>query len=128
VDGQWILGALLGIAWFVAGFRGVRWAIGRAARSGEATVEGSWQHDLKKQLLEDGTRFKTNVHYFVSLGAMGLCFAVAAVFAAVPVWVGVLGFAMAVLGAAATEARIRYGTGSVADLGRVVRSWLRLSA
>src|SRR3954449_4784426 len=123
---RWILGALLGLAWFVAGLRGVRWAIGRATRSREASVEGTWQYDVRRQMLKDGPRFQTNVHYFTSMGAIGLCGAVAAVLSAVPLWLGVLGLAMAILAALSVETRVRYGTGRLVDLCRVVRSWLRI--
>lgn len=128
MNGHWILGALVGAAWFIAGLRVVRWAVRRAIPSNEASVDGTWQHDVRERVMTDGSRFQANVHYFISLGAIFLCFAIAAVFGAVPIWLGVLGFGMAVLSAASVEARVRYGTGRLADVGRVVRSWLRLSA
>lgn len=124
--GQWILGALLGAAWFFAGLRAVRWAINRAVRSREAAIDGTWQHDVREQMLRDGPRFEGNVHYFVGFGALNLCIAAAALFSAVPIWVGVLGLAMAILSAASVEARVRYGTGR-GRVRRVFRSWLRLS-
>ena len=127
MDGQWILGALLGAVWFVAGLRGVRWAVSRAMRSREASVEGTWQYDVTHQMANDGPRFRANIHSFVSGGAIGLCLAIAALFAAVPIWLGVLGLVMAIWAAACVEARVRYGTGRLDDLGRVFRSWLRLS-
>src|SRR4051812_10126976 len=105
MDGHWILGALLGLAWFVAGIRGVRWAIGRATSRREASVEGTWQHDVRREMLKDGPRFEANIHYFTSTGAIGLCVAVAAVVAVVPPWLGFLGLAMAVLAALCVEAR-----------------------
>ena len=126
MDGHWILGAVLGVAWFVAGLRGVRWAVGRATRSREASANDSWQYGVKQAMLKDGPRFEANVHYFISVGAIGLCMAIAAVLAAVPIWLGVLGLATAVLAAADVEARIRYGTGKLADVCRVIRSWLHL--
>ena len=125
--GRWILAALLAAAWFFAGLRAVRWAINRAVRSREAALDGTWQHDVREQMLRDGPRFEGNVHYFVGYGAILLCVAVAALFSAVPVWLGVLGLAGAILSAASVEARVRYGTGRLRDLRRVFWSWLRLS-
>src|SRR4051794_2267087 len=107
MDGHWILGALLGLTWFIAGLRGVRWAIGRATGSREATVQGTWQYDVRREMLKDGPRFQANIHYFTSTGAIGVCIAVAAVLAAVPLWLGALGLAMAVFAALCVEARIR---------------------
>lgn len=127
MNGQWILGALLGAVWFVGGLRAVRWTIRRALRSREASAEGTWQYGVQREMVKDAPRFEANVHYFVSVGAIGLCVAIAAVFALVPIWLGILGLAMALLAAADVEARVRYGSGSVADVGRVFRSWLRLS-
>jgi hypothetical protein len=126
MDGRWILGALLGLAWLVVGARAVRWATGRATRSREARVEGTWQYDVRREMLKDGPRFQANVHYFTSMAAIGLCIAVAAVLSAVPLWLGVLGLTMAVFAALCVEARVRYGTGRLVDLGRVARSWLGL--
>ena len=123
--GRWILVALVAAAWFFAGLRAVRWAINRAARSREAAIDGTWQHDVMKQMLQDGPRFEANVHYFVGLGSMFLCLAVAALFSVVPIWLGVLCLAMAILSVASVQARVRYGT----DRGRVrrvFRSWLRI--
>jgi hypothetical protein len=78
-------------------------------------------------MFRDGPRFEANVHYFVSYGALFLCVAVAARFSALPIWLGVLGLATAILSAASVEARVRYGTGRLRDVLRVFRSWLRLS-
>ena len=109
-----------------AGLRAVRWAINRAVRSREAAIDGTWQHDVREETRRDRLRFESNVHYFVSMGAVFLCVAVAALFSAVPIWLGVLGLAMAILCAASVEARVRYGTGRLRDVRRVFRSWLRI--
>jgi len=34
--------------------------------SGIATIEGTWQHDVKRQALKDGPRFEGNLYYFIS--------------------------------------------------------------
>jgi hypothetical protein len=124
--GRWLLAALSVAAWIFVGLRAVRWAINRAVRSREAAIDGTWQHDVKEQMLRDGPRFLVSVHYFVSYGAMFLCIVAAALFSAVPIWLGVLGGAMAILCAASVEARVRYGTTRLRDVRSVFRSWLRI--
>jgi hypothetical protein len=126
VDGQWILGAVVGLMIFVAGLRGTRWAIRRVSRTHAATVDGTWQRGVAQQSAEDGRRFEGNAYYFVSSAVMGACLAVAAVFSYVAVWIGLLGLFMAVLGAASTEALIRYGSASLPSLALTMRGWLRL--
>jgi hypothetical protein len=126
MDGQWILGAGVGLIVFVAGLRGTRWVIARVSRARAATVDGTWQHDLAEQSAEHGRRFEGNAYYFVSSAVMGACLAVAAVFSYVPVWIGLLGLFMAVVGTASTEALIRYGSANLAGLARTMRGWLQL--
>ena len=75
----------------------------------------------------DRPAFQSSVHYFVGYGSMFLFIAVAGLFSVVPIWLGVLGLAMAILSAASAEARVRYGTNRLRDVRRVMRSWVRLS-
>lgn len=120
---QWILAALVLAPLFIAGKLLVRRAINRVVGSRLAASEGTWQHDLREQMLRDGPRVEANIYYFVSSAVMFFCLAIAALFSAVPVWLGVLGFAMAVLAVAGAESWVRYGNGK--HVRQVMRRWLR---
>ena len=75
-------------------------------------------------MLRDGPRVEAAIYYFVSFAIILFCVAIAALFSAVPVWVGVLGLAMAVLAVAGAESWVRYGDGK--HLRQVMRRWLRI--
>jgi len=124
MPGHWILTVLLTAAGFIAGKRAVRWATSRVVGSRAAASEGTWQHDLREQMLRDGPRVEAAIYYFVSFAIILFCVAIAALFSAVPVWVGVLGLAMAVLAVAGAESWVRYGDGK--HLRQVMRRWLRI--
>jgi hypothetical protein len=98
---QWILAALVVAPLFIAGKLLVRRAINRV----------------------DGPRVEASIYYFASSAVMFFCLAIAALFSAVPVWLGVLGFAMAVLAVAGAESSVRYGNGK--HVRQVMRRWLR---
>jgi hypothetical protein len=124
MGGQWILAVLIGVAVFVGGRQAVHWAPGNAMRGRRATVEGTWQHGVAREVVRDGPGFEANVHFTAWAGVVGLCSAVAAVFSFVPVSLGALGLAMAVFATATIEAWIRFGSGRLRDVSRVMRSWL----
>ena len=124
VSGPWIVGGGIGLACFFAGRIAVRWAIKRIVGSRAAASEGTWQHDLREQMLREGPRVEANIYYFVSFAVIFFCFAIAALFSAVPVWLGVLGLTMAVLGVASAESWVRYGNGK--HVRQVMRRWLRI--
>ena len=124
MPGHWILTVLLTAAGFIAGKRAVRWTTSRVVGSRAAASEGTWQHDLREQMLRDGPRVEAAIYYFVSFAIILFCVAIAALFSAVPVWVGVLGLAMAVLAVAGAESWVRYGDGK--HLRQVMRRWLRI--
>jgi hypothetical protein len=126
MDDQRILGGVLGIAVFLAGHRAVRSALRRTMRSRRARVEGTWQYDVTRASLRDGPRFEANVYSLASAVVIGLCCTVAAVCSLAPVWIGALGLGIAVLGMANIESQARYGSGSLRNVGRVMRAWLHL--
>jgi hypothetical protein len=74
-------------------------------------------------MFRDGPRVEGGIYYFLSGAAIGLCVAVAALFSALPFWLGILGLAMAVLGVAGAESWVRYGDGK--HVRPVMRRWLR---
>jgi len=122
--GHWILTVLLTAAAFIAGKRAVRWATSRVVGSRAAASEGTWQHDLREQMLRDRPRVEANIYYFVSFAVIFFCLAIAALLSAVPVWLGVLGLAMAILCVASAESWVRYGNGK--HVRQVMRRWLRI--
>ena len=79
-----------------------------------------------QRAVADTPRLEANLWFVISAGIIGLCFAVAALALAVPIWLGVLGLGMAVFATASVQTQVRYGSGKLTDTGRVIRSWLRL--
>jgi hypothetical protein len=126
MDDQRILGGVLGIAVFLAGHRVVRSVLRRTMRSRRATVEGTWQYGVARAALRDGPRFEASIYSLASAVLIGVCCAVAAVCSLAPVWIGALGLWIAVFGMATIESQVRYGSGRLRDVGRVMRAWLRL--
>ena len=115
----------MGAVVFIAGLQGTRWAV-RRARTRVATTDGTWQQGVEQHSAEDGRRFEGNVYYFASSAVIGAFVAVAAAFSYVPVWIGLLGLLMLVVGTASAESLIRHGNANLEALSRTMRGWLRL--
>jgi hypothetical protein len=122
-----IIGATAAAVIFIAGRYAVHTLIGRILSSPEALEEGAWQHDLYVQATRNRPRLEANLYYLFTMGAIGVAVFIAAVATVAPLGLGLLGLAMSVVASVLAGARVRYGSGSLADAWRVVRSWIRHS-